>query len=276
MSTFKRRCLDLRKNGHSLTEIIKITGRPKSSVYFHISKIPLDRERQKVSIVASGIRARKLALARKGKSKRSFKKFALWDKNMVLLVSHLIFDGTINRTSCVYNNRNKPLLSSVERCMKEIYNYKPKKYFDKKTGVSRIGYFNVSLSAYLQIKSRELLKGVRELPKDLHREFVRAFFDDEGCIDFRPKRNLRQIRGYQKNLSILYLVQNLLRNFGIKSNVVRPNEIVIRGKKYLKKFEEEINFSPGVRLNGDRKNSIWRKPLEKRVLLKQAILSFKD
>ncbi len=276
MNVFKQKCVELRKAGYTLPEIVKVTGRPKTSVYSHIYNIPLSKERLRLIGLASGIRARNLALARKGKSKRDFRKFAQWNKSNVALLAHLMFDGTINKTSCIYNNRNTSLIVMVENCMKEIYGHTPKRYLDEKTGVSRIAYHNVSLCIYLKIKSRELLKDIYLLSKSLKREFIKAFFDDEGCIDFRPRRNLRQIRGYQKNIDILILMQVLLAEFGIQAKVIQPNEVVITRKENLKKFQEEINFSPGVRLNGERSNSIWKKPLEKQFLLAQAIESFKN
>ncbi|MBI2612970.1 LAGLIDADG family homing endonuclease [Candidatus Kaiserbacteria bacterium] len=159
--------------------------------------------------------------------------------------------------------------------MKDIYHHEPKYWTDRITGVSRISYFNVALASYLESKSQDLKNNILKLPIDLKREFIRAFFDDEGCMDFRPSRNLRQIRGYQKNMDILYLVQRLLGNFGIGADVKRPNEVVIRGKENLEKFQREINFSSGVRINGNRPNSIWKESLEKRELLERAIASYK-
>jgi hypothetical protein len=275
MNNFKERCINLRKSGHTLTEIVKITGRSKTSVYSHIYHIPLGAEKIKSIRVASGIRAKNVALARRGKSERNFKKFDQWNKNTVSLIAHLIFDGTISRTSCVYNNRNQSLLDGVENCMKEVYSYQPRRWVNTTTGVSRISYHNVALGAYLQTKSKELLKDIYQLPETLKKEFIRAFFDDEGCMDFRPKRSLRQIRGYQKDISILFLIQKLLSDFNIQSRVLKPNEVVISGKENMQKFQEEVNFSPGVKLNENRSNSIWKKSLEKQFLLAQAIKSFK-
>lgn len=275
MNDFKQRCIKLRKAGHTLPEIIKATGRPKTSVYSHIYKLPLSEEKLRLIRLASGIRARDLALSRKGKSKKNFRKFTKWNANNVTLLAHLIFDGTINRTSCLYNNRNITLINQVEWCMREIYDYKPKRYLNKTTGVFRIGYHNVELAVYLKNKSKQLLETANLLPRPLKREFIKTFFDDEGCVDFRPKRNLRQIRGYQKNIDILVLVKRLLGEFGIMAKIVRPNEVVIIRKENLRKFQDKINFSHGVRLNGQRSNSIWKKSLEKRVLLGSAIHSFK-
>ena len=109
------------------------------------------------------------------------------------------------------------------------------------------------------------------------RVFPRAFFDDdEGCVDFRPHKNARRVRGYQKNKDLLYLVQKLLEAFSIRSTVTAPNEIVIVGKSNLAQFQKEINFSPGVRVNGNRANSIWKKSFEKRQLLTKALASYQQ
>ena len=74
----------------------------------------------------------------------------------------------------------------------------------------------------------------------------------------------------------MLLVQKLLKDFQIPSAIHKPNEVVIMSKVNLEKFRKEINFSPGVFINGNRSNSIWKKSLEKRYLLDQAIKSFKS
>ncbi|MCI0597674.1 hypothetical protein L0Y34_01195 [Candidatus Parcubacteria bacterium] len=158
--------------------------------------------------------------------------------------------------------------------MQTLYDFKPKRYLNHITRVQRIAYHNVALGNFLYEKSRELLKKIATCPLVLKREFIRAFFDDEGCMTLVAPRK-RQVRGYQKDTSILLLIQSLLRDFGIQSSLTPPNEVVISGKENLKKFQKEINFSPGVRINGNRSNSIWKKSLEKRELLDRAIKSFK-
>ena len=276
MNVFKEQCIVLRKKGYSITEIVMATGRAKSSVYLHIKDIPLSKERVRQYKVASGERIREFALARKGKSARAFKTFDEWSADSVLLVAHLLFDGEIARTRCAYNNRSIALIERVERLMHEWYDFEPSRYYNNVTGVSRITYNNVALSAYLHKKSKELLRIVKNMSLDCKHEFLRAFFDDEGCIDYRPEENRRSIRGYQKDVSILKLVRAILVDVCIDSRVVQPNEVVIVGKENLVQFEKEINFSSGIYMNGNRSNSRWKKHIEKRELLKQAIRSFKS
>ena len=275
MNAFKQRCVELRKRDYTLGEIVKITRRPKTSVYAHIRDIPLSEAKQVRIRAAHGARALQIASGRRGKSVRTFRDFSSWDADMVCLLSHFIFDGEIKRSGCTYFNRNTALIRRVENCMKKIYDYEPRRWRDKLTGVNRIAYFNVALVIYLKRKIEDLLAEIDRLPKGLKREFVRSFFDDEGCMDFRPTRNLRQIRGYQKNVEILLIIQRLLHDLGIASIVASPNEVKIVGKVNLLKFQSEIDFSPGVRINGRRSNSIWKRSLEKRELLRRAIASYK-
>ena len=212
-------------------------------------------------------------LSIKGKSVRPFLQFSSWDKELVCLVSHLIFDGEI-RKGCIYNNRSYALILRVQQAMRKIYSFDPHHSQNPHTGVHRIGYYNVALAAYLSLKAAELLKDITHLPKELRRAFLQSFFDDEGCIDFRPGKSSRRVRGYQKDVRILALVSKLLSDFGIASHIQLPNEVVISGKQNLIRFQQEINFSPGIYVNGNRSNSIWKESLEKRKILNLAIHSY--
>lgn len=276
MNAFQRQCIELRKQDHTLSEIARLTHRPETSVYVHIRNIPLSVRKKRSIRIASGIRALQIAAQRRGKSTRTFITFTKWDENMIRLVSHLIFDGEIRRTGCSYNNRNLSLVSQVESAMNKIYDFKPKRYMNIESGVLRISYYNVELGAFIKKKAFELLDTVDSMPKKLKREFIRCFFDDEGCMDFRPKRSVRQIRGYQKEVGVLRIVQKLLEEFELSSTVKLPNELVLSGRKNLVRFQKEIGFSSGVRINGKRSNSIWKRSFEKRELLRRAIESFRS
>lgn len=271
---FKERCIGLRRNGYTLLEIARLTGRSKTTVYFHIRHIPLRADRISTYRKKSGERIRQFAIARKGKSVRPFRTFSKWTPRRVLLVAHLLFDGEITRGKCVYNNRSEELVRRFENLMAELYSYPPRRYVNQHTGVIRAAYFNVALASYLYLKSQKLLETINGMNLARKKEFLRAFFDDEGCITLAvPKK--RQVRGYQKDARVLTVVQNLLSDLAIDASFRPPNEVVISGKENLLKFQKEINFSPGVRINGNRSNSLWKESLEKRELLDRAIKSFK-
>lgn len=276
MKSFRELCVELRKKDKSILEIMRITGRPKTSVYEQIKGIPLSQKRIQQRKIDAGKWIRKFAIARKGKSTRPVRSLGAWSADTVLLVAHFLFDGEITRVRCVYNNRSEALIERVVRLMSEWYDFEPKRYQNQLTGVYRISYHNVVLGTYIQKKSIELLRQIKNMSTDLKIEFIRAFFDDEGCMDFRPRTKHRRIRGYQKNVKVLKIIRTLLKELGIESHIEPPNEVVIVGKENLIKFEQGINFSQGVYINGNRSNSRWKKHIEKRELLKQAIKSFKN
>lgn len=276
MNAFKKQCLELRKKDFTLNEIVKITGRSKTSVYFHIKDIPLSRKKQKEISENSRKSALALAASRKGKALRAHKTFQSWTPETVLLVSHLTFDGELRWCTCGYYSRSQTLIKRVEMLFKKlVYDHAVKRRRDVKTGVFSVRYHNVALAKYLQEKSIRLLKDIRNLPHPHQKEFIRAFFDDEGCMDYNQRTNTRRIRGYQDDKEVLKTVQSILESWGIASKLQGRNEVVITGKENLIKFQSEVNFSKGVRLNPKRTNSIWKKNIEKRKLLDMAIKSFK-
>lgn len=273
---FKERCITLRRAGLSLTEIVKETGRSKTSIYSHICHIPLSPERLALAHKRAGERIKMFPLARKGKSVRPFKMFTEWEEEQVTLVAHFIFDGELSvRRGCIYNNRSLALIEKVELCARSVYDFEPKRYTNPVTGVHRISYYNVALASYLKQRADDLLSNIKDFDRNLKRCFLQSFFDDEGCMDYRPKNNRRKVRGYQKDVRILMLVRDLLSDFDISAAILHPNEIAITGKASLIRFENEINFSQGVCVNGSRTNSRWKQNIEKRRLLRMAIQSYK-
>ena len=85
----------------------------------------------------------------------------------------------------------------------------------------------------------------------------------------------RSVRGYQHDLEILCIVRRLLSDFSIESKIDHKYfEIIISRRENLLKFQKLINFSKGLRVNGQRSNSIWKESLEKREILRRAIASY--
>ncbi len=275
MNSFKQQCITLRKKDKTLGEITFITGRSKTSVWFHIQDLQLSERKRKEISFNSGKRGIAAADARRGISKRTYTTFDTWTPKLVLLVAHLVFDGELSKASCGYNNRSTTLITRVEKLFSIIYKFEPKRHFNKVTGVHRIHYHNVALAQYLHTKADRLKEEIVKLSLPYQREFLRAFFDDEGCMDYRPARNKRCVRGYQKDREILILVKKLLSNFNIESTIREPNEVVITRKENLIKFQTEINFSKGVCPNPNRSNALRKTEVEKREILNQAIKSFK-
>lgn len=269
------KCRTLRRKGFTLGKIIKRVGLSKTTVYDYIHDIKLPIEIKKRIQENYTKRINEFNRQRKGKCwpGRVVPKPKGWTSELILLVAHFMFDGEIGSHSCIYNNRNKVLINRVRLLMRKIFNLEPYNWLNKETGVYRISYHYVELAEYIRKKSNKLMRHIKTVSLEEKRLFLKAFFDDEGCA--YHWKNARKVRGYQHNLKILKLVQDLLKDFGIESKIDKKyKEIVISRKENLIKFRDEINFSKGVCINPNRKNSIWKKKLEKREILKKAIDSY--
>lgn len=275
------KCRDLRKKGFTLGEIIKVTNLPKTTVYDHICDILLPVEiKERIKREARRRINEYIRKYRKGKClpgrRVKITKPESWSQKLLFLTAHFMFDGEIRSHYCVYHNRNKCLIDRVKSLMRQVFNLKPYDWLNKETGVYRISYYYVELADYIRNKTRELKNYIRTAPLSEKKIFLNAFFDDEGSVCYDRKRNKRQVRGYQHNLEILKIIQKLLNDFDIQNKIdEKYKEIVISRKPNLIKFRNKINFSKGVFINPKRKNSIWKRKLQKRDLLDMAIANYK-
>lgn len=270
------KCQVLRSRGFSLGKIIKLTKLPKTTVFEHIREIPLSPERKKEIQKQAIKRLAKFSRLKKGKCLfgRVVIKPEGWSPDLIFLTAHFMFDGEIRHSRCVYQNRNSSLIKKVKCLMYSIFNLNSYDKFYRESGVYRISYHHVELAGYLRKKSRELKQYIKTTISSEKRIFLQAFFDDEGCV-YKCGNN-RKIRGYQDNLEVLRLIERLLKDFNMNSRIEeKGKEIVISGKENLIKFRDKINFSKGVKINGKRKNSTWKKDLEKRRILEMIITSYK-
>lgn len=273
--SFKSTCLRLRRQGYSLVEISKHTGRPKTSVYFHIKGTSLPQERLQHWRAEGRKRIIAYNLNRRGKSVqgRTPTPFTSWNPDLVMLVAHYTFDGEVRRTVCAYTNTSSALIERVTTLTRLVYPYPPKTRC--RNGVHSISYFNVELASLLQEKRAVLLATIERMGTEHRRAFLRAFFDDEGCVTFHPKRRTRLVRGYQYDEDLRALVRRLLQSFGVETREDRTAQaVVVSGRSNLERFAQEIGFSEGVYMGGTRKNSVLRKRVEKRVLLNAMLHSF--
>lgn len=274
------KCRDLRNKGFTLGEIIKAVKLPKTTVYEHICDIPLPvKVKERIKREARKRINEYIRRERKGKCMpgRIVPKPKGWTNGLIFLTAHFMFDGEITKGSCIYHNRNKALIDRVKCLMRKIFSLQPRNLFNKETGVYRISYHYVELMNYVKKKAQKLTKYIRIASLREKKIFLRVFFDDEGSVSFEKKRSKRRIRGYQHNLEILKLIQKLLKNFNIESKVnEKYKEIIISRKPNLIKFRDQINFSKGVYINPNRKNSIWKQKLEKGEILDYIINSYKN
>ena len=274
-STLIEKCRLLRKGGYTLNEIIEAVKLPKTTVYYHISAIPLSSESREKITKRNILRLQLLSKRRKGKCAPGRTLFLPkdWSKELVFVTAHFMFDGSIRYGGCDYYNRNISLIESMRKTVKKVFEIDSAIY-ERDFGVKQLRYNYVELGQFVKNKADQLLAYIRSAPLEYKKVFLKAFFDDEGGV--RSYKNIRTVRGFQHNTKTLILIHDLLKDFNIESSVdAKYNEIVISRKDNLIRFRDHINFSKGIYINPDRKNSIWRKKLEKRAILSYILRAYK-
>jgi len=189
-------------------------------------------------------------------------------KSLVLarIVAHLMGDGCVTKRYFAYTNQDSFLLSNFE---KDIISLFGKIHITKsKTNSNTFIYM---------IQNREILNFLNqlfpnyrshfiEIPKfvkpspPLQKEFLKAFFDDEGSVGLRVFRKTGEIK---RNLTLssnsfnfIKQVKKILKiNFGILSNKILTCKKKIENKQYTNyilsitgkenfvKFRDKIGFS---------------------------------
>lgn len=265
----RRKCRELRRKEISLEKIINVVHLPKTTVYDQIKDIPISLNTKKRFREETIARLNKFNKQKKG---RPVPKPKTWSEELIYIVAHFMFDGEIAKGGCIYYNRSKFLINRMGQMVKKIFSLDPIIRITP-DDVIRLQYYFVEFRNYINKKTQELLDYIPTASKKEKKVFLKAFFDDEGGVYYSGRA--RRIRGYQHSRKILYLVQNLLKVFDIISRIDnRYTEVDITGRKNLFRFRDQINFSPGIYINPDRKNSLWKNKIEKRKILEKAISSY--
>lgn len=268
---------ELRDRGLSLAVICDRLSVPKSTVYSYLRSVILKRshsirlrQNTRRAIVRSNV-------DRAGKyRKRRLKKVPHWNQALVECLAHFMFDGSVGRYYAGYTNRSRALIRRQEELVFECFGLTGRQRIQS-NGVVQLTYYSADLAEAITSLLQELDKRLLIAPRDWQKAYLRSFFDDEGNIDISRNGKHRRVRGYQQDEYRLGFIQQLLTSFGIASSIERSSwAIVIRGKVPLTRFFEEINFSPGIFMNHHRKNSRYNRLQEKRLLLEQAVKSYRS
>lgn len=194
-------------------------------------------------------------------------------KVLARVVSHLMGDGCVSKRYFAYYNKNQVLLENFKIDVKELFG---EVHFIA-------GKVNSGTSFYM-IQDKEALNFLKSLiddyrsfslhlpnfikTKELKKEFLKAIFDDEGCVAFRVFAKTREIK---RNITLcakseffLSQIKDILeKDFIIKCNKltkytkkVNNKEfpywvLSITGKNNFIKFKESINF-----YHPDKKNKL--------------------
>lgn len=274
--SIRNTCEDLRKQGFSLNSIMVKTNLPKSTVYGYIKNVGLTQHQKNEMLKRKRELSKSRINPRKGVclAGRGINRPLGWSPRLINAVAHFMFDGHVCEDGCTYYNRSKNQVERLKELIDQIFGIKPKLH-TRPDGVIVMAFHNVEFAAYIKKKTNEIFAYLKERStKEEKREFLKAFFDDEGNIYYNH-RDKRRVRGYQKSHKILEEISCLLKEFGIKARIdIHSKAIEISDRENLSAFAREINFSPLIYMNPDRKNSIWRKEIEKREILKIAVSSY--
>ena len=261
--------------GYSLGEISSSTGVSKSTLYGHVKDMRLNSEQKEEIRIRNREKNKNRVNPRKGKCLRGREvvKPKSWSDSLVHIVAHFMFDGRTDEDSCIYYSKDKYQIEHMKKLLCEIFKAKPKIKL-RDNGVYGLTFYHVELASYIKNRKGELLSYLRNgAPKTRKRIFLRAFFDDEGNVFY--KNDKRRVRGYQKSHLILEHTRDLLTIFGIKGKINKEGtNIEISGQDNLRRFSKEINFSPRIYINPNRKNSIWRTRISKKKILDLLLKSY--
>ncbi len=269
----KERCRALRKRGYSIGQIAHILKLSESSVHWHVKDVVLTKEqRQRIHDQWRAVMA-KVNARRRGRPLRPIPfQTPAWSAELVHLIAHLNFDGRIDRYGCHYYSRARTQALHVKRLLQYLLGVTPKLKL-RANGMWLVSCYNVAIAAWLSQKEHELLTVVNSR-KSWRKQWLQALFDDEGHIHIT--KHIRRIRASQHDPNVLRQSRRFLQGFGIKSRIDQHAKAVeITGRDNLMSFKEELNFSPGIRINASRKNGVWNHPFEKRELLDLALGSYK-
>lgn len=195
--------------------------------------------------------------------------FILKDKEklkvLARIVAHLMGDGCVTKKYFAYYNKNLVLLEGFQKDLCLLFD---NLHFTKgkvNSGTSFLMLQNKQINLFFKSLLSDYRSFSLTMPKfvntpDLQREFLRALYDDEGCVALRTFKRTNEIkRNITLSSNSIYLIQEikeiLFNNFGINSNQIYKyvkkrdaKEFVnyvlsITGRDNFIKFREEIGFT---------------------------------
>jgi hypothetical protein len=196
-----------------------------------------------------------------------------WSSDLVHIVAHYMFDGRVDNDSCIYYSKDKYQISHMKQLVERMLKASPKIKL-RDNGVYGLVCYNVELANYIQTRKGKVLDYLNNGASMLEKKtFLRAFFDDEGSVFYKGDK--KRVRGYQKSGLILGYVKNLLSELDIAGRVNKNStNIEISGRDNLAKFSKEVNFSPRIYINPNRKNGIWKRRVSKARILNLLLDSY--
>jgi len=269
------KCRRLRQRGYSLGDISVRLGVSKSTLFSYVKDIVLRPWQVDKIETRRKEKNKNNPNPRKGKCLpgREIKMPQAWSDDLVHLVSHLMFDGRIDESGCIYYSKDIYQIRHMRRLFAALFKVYPKVQL-RDHGVYGLPFYHVELADYIKKLSNRLAPYLNNgAPLSSKRVFLQAFFDDEGNVYYSGSK--RRVRGYQKSRERLEWVRNLLLDFRISGTINKTGiYIEITNRENLENFAKQINFSAGIYLNPERKNSIWKEKISKKKILDLVLNSY--
>lgn len=188
------------------------------------------------------------------------------EKSLALsrVVAHLMGDGHINGRYLRYNNKEEFLLKHFKEDMNLLF---PNLHFIKgkvNSGTSFIQVQNKSTILFLNSLAQDFRSHMLKMPlfvnkRDLKVEFLKAIYDDEGCVSLRVFKKTNELKRNleigSKSKEFLFEIKNILENdFEIKTNKLISYSRILNGKPFttwklsitgkinIEKFKKNIGF----------------------------------
>jgi hypothetical protein len=163
-------------------------------------------------------------------------------KEKVRIYAHSIFDGHVSHSKgnsyiVGYTNKNSELLKEFEKDVQFVYGLKPT-ISKVKRGATLIVYSSKLM--YLDILNFD--KSLIKTNDEYKKIYLKAFFDDEGCVGFNPKRGKFFISGSQKKREELLFIKSLLDGLDIQSKLYKRT-VEITLNKDIFRYSKLIGFT---------------------------------
>jgi len=246
----------LRRRGYSYKDISKIVKVSVGSVYNYAYKLKLTKEAKK----------RLMTKMNKGKKRRHITKPSKLNKKLIRIMGHCFFDGSVNIDGIRYTNVSRELINQFAHDVKSVFKINPSNIISSKKkhecftvcfNYRELADFLFSFTKSYSTSSKEC-----EIPEIVFNsssneicEFLRTFWEDEGCI-----KSDGTICGKIKSRKIANQLLLLHKLIGIETYLRKDitNEayeiIVKRNVKNLKNFINLVGFKNSLVCRGKYSN----------------------
>ena len=267
----------MRKKGNSYKEISVLLNVSKATVYKYSSSIKLSKKAKKT--ILSKIRLNQQKFVKKYAVLKNLKKNVKWSINKIRIISHCLFDGSLTKYTLNYTNTSKMLIIQFINDVYSVYGINPT-LLEKKPGS-----FSIKYTVYFCCKrlcddlrkyspSYSTVDKISQIPekvfysnKEEIRNFLRAFWEDEGCITIKGEILGRiRSRKIRNQLLILHL------KVGVECSSYDSSDDmyglrIYKNEENIKRFNK-IGFGNAVIIRGFNKG-VKKQELFERLCLKK-------